>query len=260
MQVQSIRLVSDGLNLAGEVYVPPGDRTHPALCICHGIPTTPYDPSDKGYAVLAERFCCAGFLTLIFNFRGAGRSQGNLDLLGWSRDLEVAIDFLYNLEATDKTQLCLLGFSGGAAVGVYATAHDQRISSLTACASPADFSSLADREKVSSAIQHFRDIGLIRDDAFPPSMETWFNSFETVSPIHWVDKVSPRPLLLVHGDGDGVVPLEHAYRLYQKAREPKELLVIPGAKHRLRFEQRAMVAVLDWFKARLHNLTVANLP
>lgn len=249
MQVRSICLISDGLDLAGKVYVPRGNKAHPALCICHGIPATPYDPSDKGYAVLAERFCRAGFVTLIFNFRGAGKSQGNLDLLDWSRDLEVAVDFLYNLEETDKTELCLLGFSGGAAVSVYATAHDQRISSLTACACPADFNSLADKEKASSAIQHFRDIGVIRDDGFPASMETWLNNFETVSPIHWVDKVSPRRLLLVHGDADEVVPLEHAYRLYQKAREPKELLVIPGAKHRLRLEEKAMAAILDCLKA-----------
>jgi len=249
MQVRSICLISDGLDLAGEVYVPRANKAHPALCICHGIPATPYDPGDKGYAVLAERFCRAGFVTLIFNFRGAGKSQGNLDLLDWSRDLEVAVDFLYNLEETDKTELCLLGFSGGAAVSVYATAHDQRISSLTACACPADFNSLADKERASSAIQHFRDIGVIRDDGFPASMETWLNNFETVSPIHWVDKVSPRPLLLVHGDADEVVPLEHAYRLYQKAREPKELLVIPGARHRLRLEEKAMAAILDCLKA-----------
>jgi len=249
MQVRSICLLSDGLDLAGEVYVPRANKAHPALCICHGIPATPYDPSDKGYAVLAERFCRAGFVTLIFNFRGAGKSQGNLDLLDWSRDLEVAVDFLYNLEETDKTELCVLGFSGGAAVSVYSTAHDQRISSLTACACPADFNSLADKERASSAIQHFRDIGVIRDDGFPASMETWLNNFETVSPIHWVDKVSPRPLLLVHGDADEVVPLEHAYRLYQKAREPKELLVIPGARHRLRLEEKAMAAILDCLKA-----------
>lgn len=250
MQVRSICLISDGLDLAGEIYIPPGNKPYPALCICHGIPATPYDPSDKGYAVLAERFCRAGFVALIFNFRGAGKSQGNLDLLGWSRDLEVAVDFLYDLEETDKTGLCLLGFSGGAAVSVYATAHDQRISSLTACACPADFSSLADKEKASAAIQHFRDIGVIRDDGFPASTETWLNDFETISPIHWIDKVSPRPLLLVHGDADEVVPLEHAYRLYQKASEPKELLVIAGARHRLRLEEKAMAAVLDWLRAR----------
>lgn len=250
MQVRSICLISDGLDLAGQVYIPRGNKAHAALCICHGIPATPYDPSDKGYAVLAERFCHAGFVTLIFNFRGAGKSQGNLDVLGWSRDLEVAVDFLYNLEETDKTKLCLLGFSGGAAVSVYATAHDDRVSSLAACACPANFNSLADKEKALFNIQRFRDIGVIRDDGFPASIETWLNNFETISPIHWIDKVSPRPLLLVHGDADEVVPLEHAYRLYQKAREPKELLAIPGAKHRLRLEEKAMAAVLDWLQTR----------
>ncbi len=249
MEVRSICLKSDGLDLAGEVYIPRRNKAHPALCICHGIPATPYNPSDKGYAVLAKRFCRAGFVTLTFNFRGSGKSQGNLDILGWSRDLTAAIDFLYNLEEAAKTKLCLLGFSGGAAVSVYTTAHDDRISSLVACACPADFDSLVDKEQASSNIQHFRDIGAIRDDGFPSSIETWLNNFKTISPIHWIDKVSPRSLLLVHGDADEVVPLEHAHRLYQKAKEPKELVVIPGAKHRLRLEEKAMAAVLDGLKA-----------
>lgn len=250
MTSKTIYLRSAGLELAGEVYIPSESKVCPALCICHGIPATPYNPQDRGYAALAQRFCAAGFATLIFNFRGAGMSQGNLDLLGWSQDLEAAINFISNLKKVDKERLCLLGFSGGAAVSVYIAAHDTRISSLAACACPADFDSLNGKETAPSAIQRFRDIGVIRDKNFPPSIEEWLRGFEVVSPIHWIDKISPRPLLLVHGDADEVVPLEHAHRLYQKAGEPKELAIIPGAKHKLRLEESAMATVLSWLKAR----------
>jgi len=250
MNIRNVCLKSDGLKLIAEVYTPSGIKPGPALCICHGIPATPYNPADRGYATLAQRFCAAGFVTLIFNFRGAGKSQGNLDILGWSRDLQAALNFLFSLEGIDKRRLCLLGFSAGAAISVYTAAHDSRVSSLVACACPADFSLLADEEKALASVQHFRDIGAIRDKDFPPSVEEWLKGFETISPIRWIDKISPRPLFLVHGDADEVVPWEHAHKLYQKAKEPKELVIIPGAKHKLRLEDTAMAAVLDWLKAR----------
>ncbi len=250
MEVENICLKSDGLELAGEVYIPSENQACPALCICHGIPAAAYNPQDRGYATLAQRFCAAGFITLIFNFRGAGRSQGNLDILGWTRDLGVAINFLYHLSQVNKARLCLLGFSGGAAVSLYVAAHDSRISLASSCACPADFGLLAGGDKALSSIQHFREIGAIRDKDFPPSIEEWLRGFEIISSLHWIDKISPRPLLLVYGDADEIVPVEQAYKLYQKAQEPKELAIIPGARHRLRLEEKAMTTVLDWLRTR----------
>jgi dipeptidyl aminopeptidase/acylaminoacyl peptidase len=250
MEIREIRFKSDGLELVGEIYIPSGDKVHPSLCICHGIPASPPDPTDRGYALLAQRFCHAGLTTLIFNFRGVGRSEGNLDILGWTRDLQAALDFLYNMKEVNNTRFCLLGFSGGAAVSVYTAAHDPRVSSVVVCACPADFRSLSQRETPLDTIQRFREIGSIRDKDFPISIEEWQRGFETITPINWIDKISPRPLLLVHGDADELIPLEHAHRLYQKAEEPKELKIIPGAMHRLRLEEAAMDFVLDWLKAR----------
>jgi alpha/beta superfamily hydrolase len=250
MNVTNICLESDGIKLAGEVYVPAVHEPCPALCICHGVPANAYNPADRGYAALAQRFCHAGFVTLIFNFRGAGRSEGNLDMLGWTRDLQAALDFLYDLEEIDRKRISLLGFSGGAAVSVYVTARDPRISLLLACACPAHFRFLTGEEAAIATIRHFQEIEVIRDKDFPPSLEEWLRGFDEVSPMKWIDKVSPRPLLLVHGDADEVVPLEHAYRLYQKAKQPKELAIIAGAKHKLRLEEEAVTTVLDWLKAR----------
>ena len=250
METKEIRLKVDGLDLVGELHIPSRDKLNPALCICHGIPAVPPNPTDRGYTLLAQRFCHAGFITLIFNFRGTGKSEGNLDVLGWSRDLQVALDFLYNLKDIDKNHFCLLGFSGGAAVSVYTAANDPRVSLVITCACPADFHSLSQRETPLDTIQRFRQIGSIRDKDFPPSIKEWEKGFETVSPINWIDKISPRPLLLVHGDADELIPLEHAHKLYQKAKEPKELKIIPGAKHKMRLEKAAMAFILDWLKAR----------
>ncbi len=240
----------DGLELVGELHIPSGGKVHPALCICHGIPAVRPDPTDRGYTLLAQRFCHAGFITLIFNFRGTGRSEGNLDILGWSRDLKAALDFLYNVKEVDETHFCLLGFSGGAAVSVYTAAHDPRVSSVVTCACPADFRSLSQGETSLDTIQRFRQIGVIKDEDFPPSLKEWERGFETISPIKWIDKISPRPLLLVHGDADELIPLEHAHMLYRKAKEPKELKIIPSAKHKIRLEEAAMAFVLNWLKAK----------
>ena len=251
MEVKPIRLKSGGLTLAGEVYFPRGGKPCPALCICHGIPNVAYNPADRGYATLAGRFCAAGFVTLLFNFRGAGKSEGNLDLLGWTEDLTAALDFLHCLDRVDRPRLGLLGFSGGAAVGVYVAAHDARVSLLAACACPADFSFAEDGTSLAARIQRFRDIGAIRDRDFPPSIEEWRRGFETVLPIRWIDKIAPRPLLLVHGGADETVPVRQAHELYHKAGEPKTLAIIPGAGHKLRLEEAAMTAVLDWLKAHI---------
>ncbi len=250
MRTEIICLKSNGLELIGELLLPSENGLCPALCICHGIPATTCNPEDKGYYKLAQRFCAAGFATLIFNFRGAGKSQGNFDIMGWSCDLQAAIDFLYAHEKIDKTRLGLLGFSGGAAVSVYVASHNSRVSSLVTCACPADFGPLAHMENVNSTIQHFRQIGAIRDGDFPPSIEEWLTGFKVISPINWIDRISPRPLLLVHGDADEVVPLRQAHKLYQKAKQPKDLAIIHGAKHKLRLEEEAMTTALDWLKAR----------
>ena len=39
------------------------------------------------------------------------------------------------------------------------------------------------------------------------------------------------PVLILHGDKDEVVPLDAGRRLFEAAREPKQLHVIPGAGH-----------------------------
>jgi dipeptidyl aminopeptidase/acylaminoacyl peptidase len=124
------------------------------------------------------------------------------------------------------------------------------MSFLVACACPADFRSIRQKETPLQTIERFRQIGVIKDSNFPPSLEEWERGFETISPINWIDRISPRPLLLVHGDADEVVPLEHAYRLYERAREPKELKIIRGGRHKVRLEKAAVDFILDWLKAR----------
>jgi fermentation-respiration switch protein FrsA (DUF1100 family) len=171
-------------------------------------------------------------------------------MMGWARDLKAAVDYLASLDEVDKSRLCLLGSSAGAAVSVYVAANDPRVSSVVTFACPTTFGFLADKQRAKALIDHFRSIGLIRDKDFPPSVDEWLNGFNTVSPLHWIGRISPRPLLMIHGEKDDLVPVEHAHRLYKHAREPKELVIIPSAGHRLRLEDKAITTALDWLKIR----------
>jgi len=255
---KTVALKVEGLTISGQLYLPgKGDRTpYPALCVCHGIPAKNSDPCDRGYPLLAERICRQGFAVFIFNFRGTGASGGNLDILGWTRDLKAAIDYLCTLPEVDRSRLSLLGFSGGAAISVYVASQDKRVSSIVTCACPAEFdflSNFSNADEPQSIIDRFRSIGAIRDKDFPHSTEEWFGGFKLVSPVKYVAGIAPRPLLLVHSSKDEVVEVSHAYKLYDSAEEPKQIIIVDGAEHKLRQNDRAMAIVIDWLKSRTKN-------
>lgn len=49
-----------------------------------------------------------------------------------------------------------------------------------------------------------------------------------------VDDLSPRPLLLIHGERDRNLPVHCSQDIYEKAKEPKELVTYKGCGHFLR--------------------------
>ena len=253
MLAKTVALEVDGLNIAGQLYLPEVQIAFPTVCICHGIPARIPDLSDRGYPLLAERICREGFAVFIFNFRGTGASGGNFDILGWTRDLKAAVDYLWALPEVEH--LSLLGFSGGAAVSIYVASRHKQISSIVTCACPAQFTWFTKVDEPHSVIDHFRSIGVIRDKDFPPSVEEWLGGFRLISPIDHVAGIAPRSLLLVHGNKDEVVDVSYAYRLYDRASEPKELVIVDGAGHRLRQSDEAMAVVISWLKSQYSQLT-----
>jgi len=249
MEVRPINWEVDDITIVGELRLPEGGAKSPALCICHGIPPgKPADPGDKGYPGLADRVCRAGFVTPIFNFRGTGASGGNFDMMGWVRDLGGAIDYLHSCPQVDQSRIYLMGFSGGAAASAYTAVHDARVARLVLCACPAEFRRIVVEKRADFSIEHFRQIGLIRDREFPPSLDDWTNNFREVTPINWIDRIAPRPLLMIQGKDDDLIDEEQAWCLYEKAGEPKEIAIVAGAGHKLRLSDQAMDIALDWLK------------
>jgi fermentation-respiration switch protein FrsA (DUF1100 family) len=218
-----IALEVDDITIVGQIFLPDNKSQYPAVCLCHGFPSgNPPDPADGGYPVLAEKICHEGFAVMIFNFRGTGDSGGNLDILGWTRDLRAAVDYIWDLTYIDVADLSLVGFSAGAATSVYVASQDKRVARVAACACPAEFTLVTGADEPQSVIDHYRSIGAIRDAGFPPSAEEWLNSFKPITPINHIAGIAPRPLLLVHGSQDELVPVSHARRLYEAAEEPKQ--------------------------------------
>jgi putative redox protein len=251
MKREIVYFKSDGLKLKGQLFIP--EKTPcPVLCLCHGMPRGgTMDTNDRGYAGLAERFVEEGFLTVIFNFRGAGESEGDFDIRGWTRDLKVVLNHICAMKEVNQGKVALMGFSAGAAVSIYVATQDQRVSSIIACACP-DTSRLAkNRELAQTVIADYRKMGVIKDANFPPSLHSWMKGFDEVYSDKWIDKLSPRPILIMHGDQDDVVSPKSAFNLYKRAGEPKEIMIVKGAGHRLRISKQAMNYALDWLK--LHN-------
>jgi uncharacterized protein len=242
----------DGLNLVGQFFLPASAAPVPAVCICHGMPATKnYDLGERGYPLLAEALVAQGYAAMLFNFRGTGQSQGNFDIQGWARDLGAAIDYLAGRPEVDRRRIATLGFSAGAAISIHVAAQDPRISAVMSCACPADFKSIYQAEKRHFVTGYFRELGIIRDAGFPEREDEWFAHFAEVSAENSVAAIAPRPLLLVHGTADNVVPRDNVARLFAAAGEPKELVLVEGAGHRLRQDAAAMARVMAWLKAKI---------
>jgi len=238
----------DNVEIQGLLYVPEAGGSYPGLVISHGIPAGVQDPQDRGYPTLAERFCNEGFLTAIFNFRGCGLSGGNFEILGWTRDLAAVIDHVWHHPEMDRRSLGLLGFSAGGAASVYQGARHRRVTAVVACSCPAVFELFRDRSGTMEFLNRAREIGIIRHKTYPPSLDEWMSGFDEVAPIRWVAEIAPRPLLIVHGSRDELIPVDHAWELYRAAGDPKEIRIIEGAGHKLRPEEEAVSAALDWLR------------
>ena len=96
-------------------------------------------------------------------------------------------------------------------------------------------------------IRNARDIGIIRDPDFPPSPQRWADEYQEMDVAAAVGRVAPRPLLLMHGDADDVVPPDDALTL-QALADPAstQLMMLPGAGHRFRGNVEAVDLAIGW--------------
>lgn len=51
---------------------------------------------------------------------------------------------------------------------------------------------------------------------------------------HRVSELSPKPLLLIHGDRDRNLPVRSSWHIFERAKEPKDIVIYKGSGHFLR--------------------------
>ena len=71
------------------------------------------------------------------------------------------------------------------------------------------------------------------------------------NPIKEISKISPCPLLIIHGSDDVIIDLAGVKQFYELAREPKDIIIVEGADHRLTDPHAYEITVntvVEWFK------------
>ncbi|MDH5526584.1 MAG: alpha/beta hydrolase [Nitrospirota bacterium] len=162
-----------------------------------------------------------GYNVFMFDYRGFGRSGGEKDLDGVYLDAEAALAHLRSRSDVDPDRLFVFGQSIGGAVTTWLMAHDSRVGVRAVILEGAfsDFRRIT-REKLG-------EIWF----AWPFRWPLSFLIPNRYSPERVIGKITPTPLLIVHGTVDSIVPFHHARYLYRAAGDPKTLWVVEGAEH-----------------------------
>jgi len=228
------------------------------VVLVHGLPEAGQVSGalGRGYPELARRLALeTGAAVLTFDFRGTGLSSGDFSLGGWLRDLAAAMRTVRALPGVER--LWLVGFAAGAALSIAAAAEDQAVAGVAAFAPQAELveRSIDPRRLVAQA----RAAGMIRSRDYPADPAAWARELRSLRVSELAAKVPPRPLLIVHGGSDEVVPLSDARELAEAAHTCAELRVIAGAGHGLLYDPRAIAILLGWFDRHLGEAP-ADLP
>jgi hypothetical protein len=163
-----------------------------------------------------------GFNVFIFDYRGYGASEGEPTLAGTQIDIDAAIDALLARNDIDKDRIVMYGQSLGGALAAYYVAHSPNRDRLRALVLESAFS-----DYVEIARETLADHWLTWPFQWLPKLAV----DDRFSPLPGMAKISPLPLLILHGDRDEIVPVHHARLLYEAALEPKQLWIVPGAGH-----------------------------
>lgn len=242
---------SEGRKLWGHLARPPDDlpgrSKKCALVLAHGFPTAPgwVESSGRTYPEFADRLATtADWVVLALHFRGIGQSEGDFSLSGWLDDLRAAVAYLRDQEGVGGVWLA--GFRTGGALALVLAAEDPDIRGVVTFSAPADFSDWA--ANPAKVLAEARTVGAIRAAAFPADQHAWARDFRDIRPIDAVGTIPPRPLMIVHGTIDDVVPVADARALADAADGQCDLRIITGAGHRLRHDPRAVAILVGWLE------------
>jgi pimeloyl-ACP methyl ester carboxylesterase len=210
---------SDGLVLDGW-FIPQRDAGR-TIIICHGA------GANKGnfvwfVGILAHR----GYNLLIFDFRAHGSSEGRTTTYGIREKLDVraAVDWLKQERPRQARTIVVLGSSLGAMAAALAAADDIRIDGLVL-----DSPFIGPYELATHHARRMPLLGPLFVDLVLAAMSAETRTdFFSPSAEQAVRQIGRRPVMVIHGDADFVMPASHARRLYEAASGPRRLWFGPG--------------------------------
>lgn len=211
----------DGLALQGWFIPPPSGGATILFVHGHGGGRNQFINqtrllSDEGYGML------------LFDLRNSGTSDGTVTSMGYYETDDVLTAFAWLKAQPEVDAIVLYGGSMGGATAIRAMARLPEARALI----------------VDTAYTSLRDVvgdGVTLRTDFPASPFAEIivlmagnmadADLFAVRPIDDIARVAPRPLLIMHGTHDEVIPFAHAQRLYDAAGEPKTLYVIENGIH-----------------------------
>jgi len=192
-----------------------------------------------------------------FDFRGHGRS-GGVTTLGDKEitDLDAAVGYAREL---GYEQVVTVGFSMGASSVLRHAGLIGGVDAVVSISGPGRwyYRGTPAMRRVHWAVEH--RVGRMIARRF---LNTRISDGRwdpvPLPPADAAAKIAPTPLLIVHGDRDEYFPADHAEQIFEAARHPKELWVVPGFGHA---EHDTTPALLDRIgKWALAATTVAASP
>ncbi len=226
------------------------------------------DVQPRGCVLLAHCFTCSkslkitrqlatgieagGFAVLRFDFTGLGESEGDFAETSVTTnvaDLEAAARYL---ETRGLGPCVMAGHSLGGAATILAAANVPSVKAVVAVAAPSGpehVRHLFSDEDLTKVFEAGTATINIAGRPFEISREFFDDLTRHCSP----ERIAAlgRPLLVVHGTADTIVPISEGERIFEAANHPKWFAAIPDADHLfLRKETsdvaaRSIVAFLD---------------
>ncbi len=228
----------EGLILPGYLTVPLGSsgRSLPMVVYPHG---GPYYRDSWGFDSMVQFMASRGYAVLQVNFRGStgyGREWYDAGLRNWGTvmvdDITAATKWAIEEGIADPARVCIAGWSYG---GYAALMSAVREPDLYRCV--ASIAGVSDLRALAAETRRFHG-GSYRADH---SIGSDSDELKAGSPLRAAREIKA-PVLLVHGDADIQVLVDHSRRMARMLKvndKVHELVIIKGGNHSLsRYEWR----------------------
>jgi len=244
----------DGERVAASIHVP-DETPAPGIVMCHGF-TGQRMEAHFLFVKAARELCAMGLNVLRFDFRGSGESDGRFRDMTVSREIEDALQALHAMRAeptVDAGRVGLIGLSLGGLVAACTAARDGDVKALVLWSAVADMGEIV-RERWEMPSEPGAGGREYYEHGSHEIGAEFLRDAMRVKPLEEIAAYDG-PVLVVHGDADQSVPLDHAHR-YTRAipSDQAQLIVVEGGDHTfstVALEKKVIGATAAFLKERL---------